>query len=85
MDAFVNGKNFVCLQCGCLVRNLRRDGHVAYRCGLLEDTYGLIVGGVVATTKLLKKQVQYRKSHGVDNGGRVIHWVPAHVHSNDAP
>ena len=31
----------------------------------LADTYGLVVGGVATSAKLLKKQVQYRQSHGV--------------------
>jgi hypothetical protein len=31
----------------------------------LADTYGLVVGGAAASAKLLKKQVQYRQSHGV--------------------
>jgi len=32
----------------------------------LADKYGLVVGGAAATAKLLKKQVQYRQSHGVE-------------------
>lgn len=33
MDAFSDGSSFVCLQCGGLVSNLRRDEHLAYWCG----------------------------------------------------
>jgi len=33
MDAFADGSSFVCLQCGGLVSNLRRDEHLAYWCG----------------------------------------------------
>lgn len=33
MDAFADGSSFVCLQCGGLVSNLRRDEHFAYWCG----------------------------------------------------
>ncbi|KAJ0984359.1 hypothetical protein J5N97_002715 [Dioscorea zingiberensis] len=33
LDAFSDGSSFICLQCGGLVSNLRREEHVAYWCG----------------------------------------------------
>ncbi|KAL3840428.1 hypothetical protein ACJIZ3_025019 [Penstemon smallii] len=32
LDAFADGSSFVCLQCGGLVSNLRRDEHYAFWC-----------------------------------------------------
>ncbi|EHA8590246.1 hypothetical protein COCNU_scaffold016393G000020 [Cocos nucifera] len=32
LDAFADGSSFVCLQCGGLVSNLRKDEHLAYWC-----------------------------------------------------
>lgn len=32
MDASLDGSSFICLQCGGLVSNLRRDEHVAFWC-----------------------------------------------------
>lgn len=32
LDAFMDGSSFVCLQCGGLVSNLRKDEHLAYWC-----------------------------------------------------
>ncbi|MQM22577.1 hypothetical protein Taro_055631 [Colocasia esculenta] len=32
LDAFLDGSSFVCLQCGGLVSNLRKDEHLAYWC-----------------------------------------------------
>ncbi|KAK1269497.1 hypothetical protein QJS04_geneDACA006379 [Acorus gramineus] len=32
MDAFADGSSFICLQCGGLVSNLRKDEHLAYWC-----------------------------------------------------
>lgn len=32
LDAFSDGSSFICLQCGGLVSNLRKDEHVAYWC-----------------------------------------------------
>ncbi|XP_038896970.1 uncharacterized protein LOC120085161 [Benincasa hispida] len=32
MDAFSDGSSFICLQCGGLVSNLRKDEHYAYWC-----------------------------------------------------
>ena len=32
MDAFMDGSSFVCLQCGGLVSNLRKDEHLAHWC-----------------------------------------------------
>ncbi|GLJ36546.1 hypothetical protein SUGI_0734420 [Cryptomeria japonica] len=32
MDAFADGSSFVCLQCGSLVSNFRKDEHFAYWC-----------------------------------------------------
>ncbi|XP_021661914.2 uncharacterized protein LOC110651030 isoform X2 [Hevea brasiliensis] len=32
LDAFSDGSNFICLQCGGLVSNHRRDEHYAYWC-----------------------------------------------------
>lgn len=33
LDAFADGSSFICLQCGGLVSNQRRDEHYAYWCG----------------------------------------------------
>ncbi|WOK95087.1 hypothetical protein Cni_G03794 [Canna indica] len=33
LDAFADGSSFVCLQCGGLVSNQRKDEHLAYWCG----------------------------------------------------
>ncbi|XP_072953389.1 uncharacterized protein [Typha angustifolia] len=33
LDAFADGSSFICLQCGGLVSNSRRDEHLAYWCG----------------------------------------------------
>ncbi|KAK8683891.1 hypothetical protein V6N13_039937 [Hibiscus sabdariffa] len=33
LDAFSDGSNFICLQCGGLVSNNRKDEHYAYWCG----------------------------------------------------
>lgn len=35
MDAFSDGSSFICLQCGGLVSNHRRDEHLAYWCSQL--------------------------------------------------
>ncbi|KAF3794011.1 hypothetical protein EJ110_NYTH08632 [Nymphaea thermarum] len=32
LDAFADGSSFICLQCGGLVSNLRKDEHFAYWC-----------------------------------------------------
>ncbi|KAK1291118.1 hypothetical protein QJS10_CPA05g01323 [Acorus calamus] len=32
MDAFADGSSFICLQCGGLVSNLRKDEHLTYWC-----------------------------------------------------
>ncbi|GLJ15104.1 hypothetical protein SUGI_0246850 [Cryptomeria japonica] len=32
MDAFEDGSSFICLQCGGLVSNARKDEHIAYWC-----------------------------------------------------
>ncbi|KAG5251232.1 chromosome-associated kinesin KIF4A [Salix suchowensis] len=33
LDAFSDGSSFICLKCGCLVSNYRKDEHYAYWCG----------------------------------------------------
>ncbi|KAJ0989487.1 hypothetical protein J5N97_007843 [Dioscorea zingiberensis] len=33
LDAFSDGSSFICLRCGGLVSNLRKDEHLAYWCG----------------------------------------------------
>ena len=33
LDAFSDGSNFICLQCGGLVSNHRKEEHYAYWCG----------------------------------------------------
>jgi len=33
LDAFSDGSSFICLKCGGLVSNVRKDEHLAYWCG----------------------------------------------------
>ncbi|XP_008777121.1 uncharacterized protein LOC103697109 [Phoenix dactylifera] len=39
LEAFADGSSFVCLQCGGLVSNLRKEEHLSYWCSQLDQRY----------------------------------------------
>ncbi|KAH7315327.1 hypothetical protein KP509_21G044400 [Ceratopteris richardii] len=38
LDASMDGSSFICLQCGGLVSNMRKDEHYAYWCSYSQST-----------------------------------------------